>query len=1211
MRLVHALVVLLAVLSLGRAAAQSLPTEVFIQAGHSSELSRIAISPDGTQLATASFDGTVKLWDVATRREIYTVREHISIVNGVAFTPDGRFLLSAGAEPDRRVLVTERASGRVVQRLAGHPKGVSAVAPLPDNRRAVSVGEEGRVTLWDLEAGKAEREWTFDIPWITSVAVAPDGASALLGAANGRILRISLADGAILREYPKQNLMVAQVAFDPAGRYVATAAGGMMGQTNPAITLWPLDGDAPLRQLAGPPGTVLDLAVSRDGETIVAGGGDTVMGMFNAYQGSGSGVWVWNAVTGELRERWLQATRTALDRTVTSVAIAPDGRGIAYARKDRIIEWRALGADAATVARFDGRAFAQRRLAVTPDGAAAGTAISINDARIAGARRRTGATASATQFHGVYRVARWNLRTGVREQAQDAHNNGIAALVADARNGLRSLSAIRDYAPVDPAMRLAPECADAAAEACTQWILAQKIDSPAHVLRDVVDADDGTSRRSDWSWHPLIQPGAGQASIEQRFAYLQPANEAVVAVSPSGARVAIALQVSPAQGKAPDPGADRPFDIAVFAHEGGAPRLVATLRSEREVKVLAFTRDERALLAGVCEPTTKEQGICRAGVRLSRVDIEARLWTRAAAASPDIAQIALSPDGKFAVTTGDYGALGWNTTDLSLVATLREQSSAIRVSRRAAWSPDQSRLAVASFGRTIRLWDTKALKVALEIGPNDGNVDALAFTPDGRRLLALTDDGALRIFDAASGALVATMTEFDDGEWITVVPEGYFVGSGAGDRQLNVRHGDRVYGMDQFYDVFYRPDIVERKLAGEKIDDLITVTIDEALRRPPPRVELGAPVPGDGDVVRVRVSARNAGGGVGEVRVFHNGKLVASAGRHAGAKPAPRLDAVPPAEQNARGLQVVLRRPAARARPAAGSEEATQEVEVRLAPGENRVWATAFNADDTLQSRPMLLELPSRPEEPPRVFVLAIGVDRYVNAKEFAALRYAVKDARDVSGQLRERFARVVPGGAVDVRLLEDSRATLASVEGELERLRREMRPGDVFVWFIASHGVLDAEAGYNVVLHDADVKQPGRGVLSTARMLDWLKRLPPLNQVLVLDTCHAGGLDSVVRGLYDARIGVLARSMGLHILASASATESAIDGYKGNGLFTHSILQGMNDRASDTNEDGRLTVTELGRFSRQLTSNIARQIRFRQNPMVFHFGRDLVVSGF
>jgi uncharacterized caspase-like protein len=86
---------------------------------------------------------------------------------------------------------------------------------------------------------------------------------------------------------------------------------------------------------------------------------------------------------------------------------------------------------------------------------------------------------------------------------------------------------------------------------------------------------------------------------------------------------------------------------------------------------------------------------------------------------------------------------------------------------------------------------------------------------------------------------------------------------------------------------------------------------------------------------------------------------------------------------------------------------------------------------------------------------------------------------------------------------------------------------------------------------------------------------------------------------------------MGLHIFASASATEEAIDGYQGNGLFTHTLLKGLSG-AADTDSDKRVTVNELGRYASAETARIARSaFRHAQQPSVMSYGRDWTLQSF
>ncbi|MBE7423114.1 MAG: PD40 domain-containing protein [Zoogloeaceae bacterium] len=1152
------------------AARHSLPeTEVFLQSGHSGAVIRLTWSPDGAFIVTTSWDNTLKLWDVATRRLVYTYRGHGSAVNAAALTPDGEWLVTAGAQPDGSLHVIERRSGRLLRRLVGHASGVQDVALLSGGGRALSVSDQGGETiLWDLRSGALLRKYQFeDVGNLRSVAVLPDGNRAIIGGYNGHIALVSLDESRVLRRYAKQEREVAQIVVHPDGKSFYTASGGTLGQGVGQGTLlrWPVDGDAPQVRFTGPAANLWGMAISPDGQQVAAGGGDSALGSF----GSGETehvLWVWRADSGELQLR-LPLSERWRGRGVRALAFSPDGKRLAYTSdSDNGIVVRTLSAQAGTQ-RFEGRLFA-RRLLTAPEDGAAWLSVSIDDPALAERRRKGGdlrspAPTKSRILDGVYRLMRWNPLSGEREETVDLHKSNIKLLSSV---GVFTLSFSEDHFWGDD----------------------------FNALHVVV-----TSPKMGQLQKRISPRFRKDVFIEEEIMAGSVLMEKAMALSRQGRYLAIVY--SKGQLFKSD------YFVAIFEKNEDGYSLLKRLPVAHPVTALAFAADENRLLAGICDERNERGLDCdeSKGVRLHCADIEAGKWVaQSQATTRKINEIRVSPDGAFALTTG-ANAIAWKTDDCRILGELWVGDR--RNTRAGAWSSDQKRIAFASGGRRIHLWDTDKMALERSLIGFDGNVEQLAFTPDSKTLLALTDDGALRLWDPDTGALRATMIEFDDGEWMTVIPEGYFMGSPDADRQLSVRYGDRVYGMDQFYDLFYRPDIVRRKLAGEKIDDLIRTTLDNAVRRPPPRVAVAVQPDADGRV-RLKLEANDAGGGVGALRVYHNGKLVAS---DDSPRTAPQGASPRPAAQSAEAIRGLLAAEARRTRPAAPEPQRLKEVDIRLAPGENRVWVTGMNADGSLRSRPVMVGLPHRPEQPARVFVLALGVDRYRNARDIPTLRYAVKDARAFSREMRERLAKVFPQQPVEVHYLENDKATLANLQATLERLQGEMRPGDVFVWFIASHGLLDDNSAYNVVLHDADLDQPGRGVLPADRLLEWLKRLPALDQMIVIDTCHAGGLDGTVRGLYDARFGVLARSMGLHILASASATEEAIDGYKGNGLFTHSMLRAMGDPGSDSNADGRLSATELGRYARTLTRQIAKEMRFSQNPLAFHFGRDMVIAEF
>ena len=131
----------------------------------------------------------------------------------------------------------------------------------------------------------------------------------------------------------------------------------------------------------------------------------------------------------------------------------------------------------------------------------------------------------------------------------------------------------------------------------------------------------------------------------------------------------------------------------------------------------------------------------------------------------------------------------------------------------------------------------------------------------------------------ATGKEIVTMVGFKDGEWLVITSEGYYNASGKGAQYLNVKVGEQKYDMNLFYDVFYRPDIVAAKLRGRRHKRFNNYNNAGCYKSPPPVVEI-SPITTSPTYPKAKVcyNVKSTGGGIGEIRLFHNGKLIESDG---------------------------------------------------------------------------------------------------------------------------------------------------------------------------------------------------------------------------------------------------------------------------------------------------------------------------------------------
>ncbi len=148
--------------------------EIRTLSGHRNSVTGVDFSPDGKWLATANLDRTVRLWDVATWKELRELAGPVGFMS-VRFSPDGRSLAAASAGPDNKILIWETATGREVYSFVGHANHASVVAFSPDSRTLASAAWDNTTKLWDLRTGRETRTLRGHTAGVTCVAFSPDG----------------------------------------------------------------------------------------------------------------------------------------------------------------------------------------------------------------------------------------------------------------------------------------------------------------------------------------------------------------------------------------------------------------------------------------------------------------------------------------------------------------------------------------------------------------------------------------------------------------------------------------------------------------------------------------------------------------------------------------------------------------------------------------------------------------------------------------------------------------------------------------------------------------------------------------------------------------------------------------------------------------------------------------------------------------------------
>ncbi|MCC5656806.1 serine/threonine protein kinase [Nostoc sp. XA010] len=287
--------------------------------GHENSVLSVAISPDGKTIVSSGGDRKIKLWNLATGKQISSLDGHSQQVNVVAISPDGKTLVSGS--DDNTIKIWNLATRKQIRTLTGHSDSVHALAISADSETLVSGSDDNTIKIWNLATGEQIRTLTGHTFWVRSLAISPNGVILASGSFDKTIKIWNLTKGYSIRTLEGNYQTVTAVAISPDGKTLASAS------RNRTIKLWNLTTGKEIRTLAGHANTVTSVAFSADGKIVASGSRDVYDGLRLRT------IKLWNSATGEEI-----LTLTGHSNTVTSVTFSPDGKTLVSGSEDNTIK---------------------------------------------------------------------------------------------------------------------------------------------------------------------------------------------------------------------------------------------------------------------------------------------------------------------------------------------------------------------------------------------------------------------------------------------------------------------------------------------------------------------------------------------------------------------------------------------------------------------------------------------------------------------------------------------------------------------------------------------------------------------------------------------------------------------------------------------------------------------------------------------------------
>lgn len=545
-----------------------------------------------------------------------------------------------------------------------------------------------------------------------------------------------------------------------------------------------------------------------------------------------------------------------------------------------------------------------------------------------------------------------------------------------------------------------------------------------------------------------------------------------------------------------------------------------------------------------------------------------------------ITSLHLSPDQNSLLSSSGDGTIRMWDIGSGLLIKKFKIPGAVHMS---IFSADGRFVYSAGSDRTIRMWDIATSKAIRTFEGHKGEVTSLVLSPDGKMLISLSLDGATKFWDLNSGKEFFEHIHFGENEWMVKNPEGYFNGTQEARQYIHFVDGLKTYSADQFFDEFYRPELLPKIFQNRGGSDDPKKGIQGMLQKsPPPTIKVAALASTtEQGKAEVFIKITDNGAGVNNLKLFHNGKSI-------------------PINRNELKM------------PTGKDQTSTYRHVISLVGGNNTITASAINKDK-IESDPNSAELFSEHAgKTSTCYVLTIGINLYKNPR--MTLNYAKPDAESFGKMMSDHGTQLYKN--LEIHTLYDEEATRENILRTLDEMAAKIHQEDVFIFYYAGHGSMVDDQFFfiptgSLRLYDFGSLQ--KDAIEASLLQDKFKNIQALKQLIVMDACQSGGSVELLatRGAAEEKaIAQLSRSAGIHVMASAGSEQFATEFAElGHGLFTYLLIKALSGDADGAPKDGKVTIYELKGYLDDQVPEMTRKLKGKpQYPYTFSRGQDFPI---